>query len=149
MSPSDAVCEMTALAGSSGRDSPIITQCQSHHHQSQFGSPVNASAASRQERHQRCRPTIGCLVFTAFFTLVGTSLLTASIFTDYWERIDYNATAIETVAQRHNGSHGTVVHRLTWLFNGTVRRRSSSLLFHYGCLAMTEEIEFVPLTPSI
>ncbi|XP_032780676.2 uncharacterized protein LOC116918964 [Daphnia magna] len=68
-------------------------------------------------RRERCRPTFGCLMITVTFTLLGTAALSASIFTDYWERIDYNVSSIDAIARRSNGTH-----RLTWLFNKTVAR---------------------------
>lgn len=64
-----------------------------------------------------------CLFLFSFFSK-KLEALSASIFTDYWERIDYNVSSIDAIAQRSNGTH-----RLTWLFNKTVRYQRAQNLY--------------------
>ncbi|XP_046652487.1 uncharacterized protein LOC124343263 [Daphnia pulicaria] len=96
-------------------ETDALSGLDSFHHLKRHGLHQRQLSSSR--RHQRCRPTLGCLMITVAFTLLGTAALSASIFTDYWERIDYNVSSIDAIAQRSNGTH-----RLTWLFNKTVAR---------------------------
>nr|CAH0099045.1 unnamed protein product [Daphnia galeata] len=94
-------------------ETAALSGLESLHHLKRQRLRERQQSSSRQ----RCRPTLGCLMITVAFTLLGTAALSASIFTDYWERIDYNVSSIDAIAQRHNGTH-----RLTWLFNKTVAR---------------------------
>ena len=74
-----------------------------------------------------CQPSNLCLLTTIGVTVLATSLLSVSIFTDFWEKVHYNASRIEDVVRLHNGSH-----RLTWLFNQTVRFGINN---HFICFA--------------